>query len=70
MWNHRVLHDEDNNAWMIVEVYYDKDEKPHSWCHVDVSAESPTELRWLLSMMKDALSKPAVKTSDFEPATV
>jgi hypothetical protein len=69
-WNHRVIeHDtpeSDNGTFGIHEVYYDESGRVKYWTEkaVGVTGESVEALGEELVIMREALSKPALKQSE------
>lgn len=71
-WNYRVIEyvePEDDPWWAIHEVYYDDDGKPIRYTEEPAWAMSLEDmggsLSWVLDRMRDALSRPVLKESDF-----
>jgi hypothetical protein len=71
-WTYRVIRvrnetSESGYSFAIHEVYYSENSgTPRSWTEnpVDVSAEDPGGLQWVLDRMRDALNRPILEERD------
>jgi len=65
MWNYRIVkikEEETQDEWLeIREVYYDTLGKPMGHCTATVGGETEQEIKEVLSMMSQALTKPVLK---------
>ena len=75
VWSYRVLKQQyegkggESSALVeygIVEVYFEKDGEPVGYCDPHVLGDTVDELRRVLAMMRDAIDKPVLETSDFK----
>ena len=75
VWSYRVLKQKyegkERESWIeveyvIVEAYFDERGEPVGYCEPHVVGDSVEELRNVLEMMREALDKPTMETSDFE----
>ena len=60
MWNYRIVKLEDEEFYILTEVYYDDNGNPFAWIEeeVGIRGEELSELMPQLEHMKDAFTKP------------
>jgi hypothetical protein len=68
-WNYRIVQFEEENGpiFLIQEVYYNKDHSLDGYCELSIVGDTVLELRSVLEMIAQALDRPILKESDFQP---
>jgi hypothetical protein len=75
-WNYRLATkmykspdgpDRDERLFSVIEVYYNKKNKPDSYCEPNVldGLESKKSIKWTLKKIKEALKKPIIDLDNF-----
>jgi hypothetical protein len=68
-WNHRIINCPSENGgddyFVIKEVFYDEDDKPHSYSDSFMGSDDIEGLRLMMIWFNGALEKPTMHEDDF-----